>query len=154
MQLFVLPVLDHLMSYSLAFSQAIMTALYVADKVQQGSYDFVPTKQLSEDLNIAGPTAVKILQSLNRVGLIETREGARGGIRLAVPPSEVTILDIFNAIENERPLFRSDLHVRATGEKPTRAHQEISNLLTSAEEAMKDKLKELTVKDLLNKLNG
>jgi Rrf2 family protein len=86
---------------------------YVADKLQQGVYDFVPTKQLSEDLSIAGPTAVKILQSLNRVGLIETREGTKGGIRLAVPASDITILDIFNAIENERPLFRSDLHVWA-----------------------------------------
>ncbi|MBE7549503.1 MAG: Rrf2 family transcriptional regulator [Anaerolineales bacterium] len=142
------------MSYSLAFSQAIMAVLYVADKLQQGIYDFVPTKQLSEDLSIAGPTAVKILQSLNRVGLIETREGTKGGIRLAVPASDITILDIFNAIENERPLFRSDLQVRATGEKPARARQEISKLLASAEEAMKDKLKELTVKDLLDKLNS
>lgn len=142
------------MSYSLAFSQAIIVVLYVADKLQQGIYDFVPTKQLSEDLNIAGPTAVKILQSLNRVGLIETREGTRGGVRLAAPASDITILDILNAIENERPLFRSDLHVRATGEKPTRARQEISNLLASAEEAMKNKLEELTVKDLLDKLNS
>lgn len=142
------------MSYSLAFFQATFIVLYVADKVQQGSYDFVPTKQLSEDLNIAGPTAVKILQSLNRVGLIETREGARGGIRLAVPPAEITILDIFNAIENERPLFRSDLRVPATGEKSNRARQEISNLLSSAEEAMKDKLREQSVKEVLNKLNS
>ncbi|MCL4298602.1 MAG: Rrf2 family transcriptional regulator [Anaerolineae bacterium] len=141
------------MSYSLAFSQAIMVVLYVADKLQQGSYDFVPTKQLSEDLGIAGPTAVKILQNLSRVGLIETREGTRGGIRLAVPAADITILDIFSAIERERPLFRSDLPVRATGEKPTRARQEISKLLASAEEAMKVKLKELTVKDLLDKLN-
>lgn len=141
------------MSYSLAFSQAIIAVLYVADKVQQGIYDFVPTKQLSEDLNIAGPTAVKILQSLNGTGIIETREGARGGVRLAKLPSVITILDIFNAIENERPLFRSDLRVQVTGKKPTRAQQEISDLLSSAEEAMKDKLKEVTVEVLLNKLN-
>lgn len=141
------------MSYSLAFSQAIIAVLYIADKVQQGSYDFVPTKQLAEDLNMAGPTAVKILQSLNGAGLIETREGARGGIRLAKSASEITILDIFNALEKERPLFRFDLGLQITGEKPTRAQQEISGLLSSAEEAMKDKLKEVTVEVLLKKLN-
>ena len=141
------------MSYSLAFSQAIITVLYVADKVQQGSYDFVPTKQLSEDLNIAGPSAVKILQSLNGVGIIETREGAKGGVRLAKLPADITILDIFNAIENERPLFRFDLGLQITEKKPARAHQEISGLLSSAEEAMKDKLKQVTVEHLLNKLN-
>src|SRR6185503_20356232 len=128
------------MSYSLAFSQAIITVLYVADKVQQDIYDFVPTKQLAEDLNIAGPSAVKILQSLNSVGIIETREGAKGGVRLAKSPADITILDIFNALEKERPLFRFDLGLQITGEKPTRAQQEISGLLSSAEEAMKDKL--------------
>jgi Rrf2 family protein len=140
-------------SYSLAFSQAIITVLYVADKVQQGIYDFAPTRQLSKDLNIAGPTAVKILQSLNGAGIIETREGAKGGIRLALSPSDITILDIFNAIEKERPLFRFDLRVQVTGEKPTRAQQAISELLSSAEEAMKSRLSQVTVEDLLRKLN-
>lgn len=141
------------MSYPLAFSQAIITVLYIADKLQQGSFDFAPTKQLAEDLNIAAPSAVKILQSLSGAGIIATREGAKGGVRLAVPPSNITILDIFNALEKGRPLFRFDLGLQITGEKPTRAQQEISELLTSAEEAMKDKLRQVTIEHLLNKLN-
>lgn len=141
------------MSYSLAFSQAIVAVLYVADKVQQGIYDFVPTKQLAEDLNIAGPSAVKILRSLNGAGIIETREGARGGVRLARSPADITIRDIFIAIENKRPVFRFDLQLQVTGEKPARAQQEISELLTSIEETIKDKLREVTIADLLNKLN-
>ena len=141
------------MSYSLAFSQAILTALFVADKVQQGMYDFVPTKELSDSLNIARPSAVKILQSLNKAGMIETREGAKGGVRLAVSPEDVTILDIFNAIEVNRPLFRHDLRVRVTGEKPTRGQQAISEVLASAEEAMKAELHEITISDLLRQIN-
>ena len=52
------------MSYSLSFSQAIFTVLFVGDKVGQGFYDFVPTKELSASLNIPNPTAVKILGNL------------------------------------------------------------------------------------------
>jgi Rrf2 family protein len=141
------------MSYSLAFSQAIITVLFVADKVRQGIYDFVPTKELAEALNIARPSAVKILQHLQRVGLIETREGAKGGVRLAKLPQEITILDIFMAIEQERPLFRHDLQVRVTGEKPTRGQQAISALLISTEEVMKANLEKTTIADLLNKIN-
>ncbi|MCB9104195.1 MAG: Rrf2 family transcriptional regulator [Anaerolineales bacterium] len=66
------------MSYSLTFSQSVITVLFVADKVQQGIYDFVPTQEISDALNIPKPSAVKILQSLNRAGIIETREGAKG----------------------------------------------------------------------------
>jgi Rrf2 family protein len=142
------------MSYSLAFSQAIMTVVFVADKVQQGFYDFVPTKQLSEALNIARPTAVKILSNLTGAGIIETREGAKGGVRLAIAPSEVTILDVFEAIEAEKPLFRYDYRLRVTGEKPTRAQQEVMTILNAAEAAMKAQLGGTTVADLLNVLNS
>ncbi len=127
--------------------------IFVADKVQQGFYDFVPTKQLSESLNMARPTAVKILSSLTGAGIIETREGAKGGVRLAVAPADVTILDVFEAIESGKPLFRHDYRLRVTGEKPTRAQQEVMTILNAAEAAMKTQLGGETIADLLNALN-
>ena len=96
------------MSYSLSFSQAIFTVLFVGDKVGQGYYDFVPTKELSASLNIPNPSAVKILGSLASAGIIETREGSRGGVRLAKPPQNITLLDVFTAIETGKPMFRQD----------------------------------------------
>jgi len=141
------------MSYSLAFSQAIMTVIYVADKVQQGFYDFVPTAQLSADLNISRPSAVKILGSLTAAGMIETREGAKGGVRLAVPAQEITILNIFEAIEFGKSMFRHDYRMRVTGEKPTRAQQEVLDIFNAAETAMKEQLAKRTVADLLDTLN-
>ena len=141
------------MSYSLAFSQAIITVIFVADKVQQGMFDFVPTKQLSESLNIARPTAVKILSNLTGAGIIETREGAKGGVRLAVDPADVTILDIFEAIETGKPLFRHDYRLHVTGAKPSQAQAEVVTILNAAEAAMKAQLGTATVADLLNALN-
>ena len=137
------------MSYSLGFSQAIVATVYIADKVQQGFFEFTPTTQLAQDLNIPRPTAVKILQSLNQAGIIDTREGAKGGVRLAKAADEVTILDIFTAIERERPLFQTRLNINVTGNKPTLAQETISNLLTDAETAMKNELQQTTIADLM-----
>ncbi|MBK7895635.1 MAG: Rrf2 family transcriptional regulator [Candidatus Promineifilaceae bacterium] len=142
------------MSYSLSFSQAIVTVIFVSDKVAQGFYDFVPTKELSEALNIARPTAVKILGNLAGAGIIETREGAKGGVRLALPPAEVTILDIFTAIESGKALFRHDFELGVTGEKPTRAQGAILNILNEAEAAMHQRLAQTTIADLLAILNA
>lgn len=142
------------MSYSLAFSQSIATVIYVADKVQQGMFDFVPTKQLSGSLNIARPTAVKILQHLMRAGIIETREGAKGGVRLAVNPEDITILDVFEAIETGKPMFRYDYRLRATGVKPMRLQAELLSILNSAESTMKAQLKTTTIAELLSALNA
>ncbi len=141
------------MSYSLAFSQAIMTMLFVGDKVEQGYYDFVPTKELSAALNLPRPTAVKILGNLAGASLIETREGAKGGVRLAKPPADITLLDVFGAIESGKPMFRHDFELRVTGEKPSRAQQAVLQLLTAAEAAMTEQLSQTTIADLLAVLN-
>ena len=142
------------MSYSLSFSQAVVTVIFVGDKVAQGFYDFVPTKELSEALNIARPTAVKILGNLAGAGIIETREGAKGGVRLAMPPAEVTLLDIFQAIESGKAMFRHDFELGVTGEKPTRAQGAILNILNEAEAAMHQRLAQTTIADLLAILNA
>lgn len=141
------------MSYSLAFSQAIFTVIFVGDKVRQGIYDFVPTQELSESLNIPRPTAVKILGNLAGAGIIETREGARGGVRLARPPQEVSLLDIFAAVEGGKAMFRQDYQMRVTGDKPTRAQQAVSAVLAEAEAAMQARLAQTTIADLLAALN-
>ena len=142
------------MTYSLAFSQAVMVVIYVADKVRQGIYDFVPTKELSRDLNIPRPSAVKILNSLNKAGIIETREGAKGGIRLGISASEISILDIFEAIESGRALFHKNYQFRVTGKKPDRARQAVDSIFTAAENAMKAELEGDSIEDLLETLNS
>ena len=141
------------MSYSLSFSQAIFVVLFVGDKVAQDYLDFVPTKELSSALNIPNPSAVKILGNLASAGIIETREGSRGGVRLAKPAAEITLLDVFNAIEAGKPMFRQDHQLRVTGKKPTRAHQSVYAVLTEAEESMKTNLAQTTIADLMASLN-
>ncbi len=142
------------MSYTLTFSKAVLLVLFVADKVRLGQYDFVPTKVLSEALNIAGPTAVKIIQALNRAGIVETREGARGGVRLARQANSISVLDILEAIEINRPLFRDDFNINITGTKPTLGQKAISDVLKKAEQEMKNQLKEKSIADLIADINN
>ncbi|MCA9883634.1 MAG: Rrf2 family transcriptional regulator [Anaerolineae bacterium] len=142
------------MTYSLAFSQAIIVTLYVADKVEQGMFDFIPTTQLSDDLNMSPSSTSSILRRLNRAGLIETREGVKGGVRLAVPSVEVTVLDIFEAIEQNKPLFQQNVKLRVTGQKPDRATKALIDVFSDAEAAMKARLQATTIEDLRAILNA
>jgi Rrf2 family protein len=136
------------MSYSLAFSQAIAITVFVAAKVDACMYDFVPTKEVSESLNIARPSAVKILRNLNSVGIIETREGAKGGVRLAKSPDEMTLLDIFNAIEQQRSLFKFDSNIQITNDKQARVLNNVVDALGNAQNAMKASLQNVTIAEL------
>jgi len=123
--------------------------LYVGVKVDKGVYAFTPTQQISQDLNIPASTASMILRSLSRSGLIETREGANGGVRLARSPDKITLLDVFSAVEQQRPLFQTNFQVTVTGEKVTRARQAINQALDASETAMKQSLQAITIKDLM-----
>jgi Rrf2 family protein len=137
------------MAYSLAFTQSLFIVLLIAAKVQQGQFDFVPTQKISEMLDIPPSTVAAILRRLHHSGLIETREGANGGVRLAIPPSQISVLDVFTAIEQGRPLFQANSLSRVTGEKVTKVQHAIFNLLGTAEESMKQSLQSVTIQSLL-----
>ncbi|MEP7287766.1 MAG: Rrf2 family transcriptional regulator [Chloroflexota bacterium] len=137
------------MSYSLAFSQSLFLVLYVASKVEHGTYEFTPTLKISQDLNIPPSTAGMLLRRLIRVGLIESREGANGGVRLKLPPEQISVLDIFTAIEQERPLFQTNVQLNVSGEKVTKVQQTILATLGDAEQAMKHSLRTVTIRDLM-----
>ncbi len=122
--------------------------VYIAIKNEHGIYDFVPTRELAESLHIAAPTATKILQNLSRAGMIETREGARGGVRLAGSPDDLTLLDVFGAIEHERPLFRIDQNIPTGEAVAALVYCRLSEALQSSEQAMKERLQSVTVAGL------
>ncbi|MEO1407462.1 MAG: Rrf2 family transcriptional regulator, partial [Pseudomonadota bacterium] len=48
----------------------------------------------------------KQLQALSRARIVQSTRGARGGYRLARSTSEITLLDIWLAIEGGGPVFR------------------------------------------------
>ncbi len=53
--------------------------------------------QLSERLDCSPSYLAKVLRSLVRAGILDSYRGARGGVRLAHPPEEVTLLDVTEA---------------------------------------------------------
>jgi len=136
------------MSYSLGLWQAMLATVYVADKVRLRAHEFVPTSRVADDLDIPAPSLSRLMRSLNRAGIIETREGANGGVRLAVPAEEVTLLDLLEAIEQKLPLFRTDGEPRVQGETPTMRQAAIKDALADAEAAMRSSLGEVTVADI------
>lgn len=136
------------MSFSLAVWQAMLTAVYIADKVQAGEEDFVPTRQVADDLNIPAPSVARLLRSLNRAQIVETREGSRGGVRLSQPADQVTMLAIVDAIQQQLPLFRTDSTPRVDGPTPKRRQAALRASLDNAEQAMRASLQDVTVADI------
>jgi Rrf2 family nitric oxide-sensitive transcriptional repressor len=60
--------------------------------------ELVSTAQLAEVTHVPMNYLAKVLQSLAKADLITGRRGVGGGYRLARPASEISMLDVINAI--------------------------------------------------------
>jgi Rrf2 family protein len=139
-----------LMAYSQAFSQAVTIVVYIAVKMNyENSSQYFATKYISDKLNIPIPTANKVIKSLVISGIIVSKEGARGGLMLARNPEDITLLDIFLAMEHERPLFKPVNEPNVYGEEVEFYRNNINNSLIESENAMKEKLSKITIKKLI-----
>ncbi len=142
------------LSYSLSFSQSLIITLFVASKIEHGGFEFISTQQIADRLNIPASTSSVILRRLKKAGLIEAREGVNGGVRLAKLPEQITVLDIFEAVEQSGPMFPTNINIVGKDAKATRAQQSILNVLANAEDAMKHSLQAVTVKDMMKSMQS
>jgi len=142
------------MSYSLSFTKAILVVIFISDKIRQKQFEFLSTADISKYLSIPKPTLVKILQNLNTANIIETKEGKQGGIRLMKEPSKITVLEILEAMEKGKPLFQTSFNILAEGKRPNNAQKSIKNILTDAENQLKNELSKKTIEEILIEMNN
>lgn len=138
------------MAYSLSFSKSILVLIFISDKTRRGETDFISAKVMSELLNIPKPTLSLILGNLMRAGILQTREGVRGGVRMAKSEDKITLLDLLVAIENEKPLFQTDYELNVSGKRPDSAKKIVNTILGKIEKSIKTDLKKTTLKNILD----
>lgn len=61
--------------------------------------DTASAKQLAEYYDLPGPYLAKQLQAMVKAGLLAATTGPRGGFRLARPASEITLLQLVEAVD-------------------------------------------------------
>lgn len=140
------------MAYSLSFSKSILVLVFISDKTRRGETEFISAKVMSELLNIPKPTLSVILSNLMRAGILQTKEGVNGGVRMAKAENKITLLDLLIAIENEKPLFQTDYELNVTGKRPDNAKKMVNAILKQVEKTIKDDLKKTTLKSILDSL--
>jgi Rrf2 family protein len=64
------------------------------------------TQEIAERQNIPGPFLAKIVSQLALSGLVTTYRGAGGGVRLARPASEISLLQVIESLDGPIRLNR------------------------------------------------
>jgi Rrf2 family protein len=89
----------------------------------------------------------KIVSTLARVGILETHRGAAGGVQLGRPPSEISLLDVVQAVEGPIRLTRC---VRTPPACPVVDRCPLAPALQGAQAALVDALA-VTLADVLQR---
>lgn len=92
----------------------------------------------------------RILQQLKAAGLVEVKRGS-GGASIAKKPDEITLLDIFNAVEclDEGQLFHFHENPNAKCPVGRNIHNVLDNRLENIQAVMEEQLRSTTVADIV-----
>lgn len=74
----------------------LRAVLYLAHKEGTSS-----SKDIAEEMHIPRDYLIQLAQLLRNAGIVEARPGKHGGYRLAKDPSEITLLEVMTALEEE-----------------------------------------------------
>ena len=136
------------MRISVRFTAAVHTILCIQyfEKDNRVTSDFI-----SASTGVNAVIIRKILLQLQKAGLVETAAGV-GGSHLAKKAEEITLLSIYNAInegEDEREVF--NFHPNPNGKCPVgrNIHRAMDPVLERAQKALEAELSKTTIADLL-----
>jgi Rrf2 family protein len=65
--------------------------------------DSMLVREIARNTKMPLPYLSKIFQRLGDAGIVETKRGYKGGVRLSRPPEEITLLQIDAAVESTKP---------------------------------------------------
>ncbi len=94
------------MSKILRISDAASMALHTMVLLAGSPDKLLSTKEMASTLNVSEAHLAKVLQRLAKAGFARSTRGPNGGFGLEKAPSEITLLDVYNAIEG--PLAPTD----------------------------------------------
>ena len=118
------------------FSETVEYALRAVAHLAAESPAARTTEQIAAATRVNSPTYLaKVLQRLRRGGIIHSQRGVGGGMTLARPPAELTILEVVNAVEPIQRIRTCPLGLASHGVRLCPLHKRLDSALAMVEEA-------------------
>jgi Rrf2 family protein len=107
----------------------------------------ITVDELAEKLKVPKPFLRKILQVLNKKGILKSFKGKGGGFALAKPKEEILLVDLMEIFQGP---FHLNEHLLSKRECPYMNTCELKNRIDMVEERVHDELKKINLSQLVN----
>ena len=121
-------------------------ALRAVVAIAQGSGDAVVTATIAEITRVPPGYLPKVLQTLRKAGLVDSKRGLGGGFTLARPAAEMTVLEVVNAVDPIKRIDRCPLGIDSHGTSLCPLHKR----LDEATELVERSFASTTIAELLS----
>lgn len=118
--------------------------LYLAEK---GS--ICSSREVADEMSIPRDYLIQLAQLLRNAGIVHARPGENGGYSLAKDASEISMLDIFNALQNDR--LRAE---RKEAEDASDLLQDITAACSAVEREMEEYMSSITLQNMIERIHG
>lgn len=118
--------------------------LYLAEK---GS--ICSSREVADEMSIPRDYLIQLAQLLRNAGIVHARPGKNGGYSLAKDASEISMLDIFNALQNDR--LRAE---RKEAEDASDLLQDITAACSAVEHEMEEYMSSITLQNMIKRIHG
>lgn len=116
--------------------------LYLAEK---GS--ICSSREVADEMSIPRDYLIQLAQLLRNAGIVHARPGKNGGYSLAKDASEISMLDIFNALQNDR--LRAE---RKEAEDASDLLQNITAACSAVEREMEEYMSSITLQNMIERI--
>ena len=119
------------------FSQTVEYALRAVVHLADQSPRPQTTDQIAMATQVPKAYLSKVLQGLSRANIVQMKRGSGGGVTLARSPTELTILDVVNAVEPIGRIRECPLGLTAHGARLCPLHKRLDNAMAMVEVAFR-----------------
>ena len=132
------------MHFKASVEYGMRAVLYLAEKGSVCS-----SREVADEMSIPRDYLIQLAQLLRNAGIVHARPGKNGGYSLAKDASEISMLDIFNALQNDRP--RSE---RKEAEDASDLLQDITAACSAVEREMEEYMSSITLQNMIERIHG
>lgn len=116
-------------------SQTVEYALRAVVYLANRSGEACRTSEIAEVTKVPPAYLAKVLQSLKREGIVHSQRGIGGGVTLSRAASELTVLEVVEAVEPIQRITTCPLGLRQHGVRLCPLHRRLDNAMKSVADA-------------------
>jgi Rrf2 family protein len=112
---------------------ALRAVVHLADQAPEAR----TTEQIADVTQVPQAYLSKVLQALNRAGIVRSQRGVGGGVSLVKSPKQLTILEVVNAVDPIERIKTCPLGLEAHGKHLCPLHRRMDDALAMMEAAFR-----------------